>query len=229
MVRTLPSPSLLGLHGNEMSFIPLALFPYLCICLLICKVSGESARGLLISFLKVSFKELIHICVLRYSIQTAACFPWIYLYCYLLCFGLWHVEIMAPLLGMDCKGSNMKKTEPRKQTVSIPTPGLGLRNTVLEWDGRRMVWSVHSWGKCVLEQKLTLWFPLSFSGNRKVSKNICRRFRVTFSFSLQAGTPLRLNGSIINNYARATGINHVTLILDDFHAIKYLSMLVCSF
>lgn len=76
-----------------------------------------------------------------------------------------------------------------------------------------MVWSVHSLGKCVLEQKLTLWFPLSFSGNKKASKNICRMFSVTVLFFIQVGTLLRVNGSIINNHTRATGINQVTLIL----------------
>lgn len=70
-----------------------------------------------------------------------------------------------------------------------------------------MVWSVHSLGKCILEQKLTLWFPLSFSGNKKTSKNIYRLFRMTLSLTVQVDTLLRVRDSTINNYTRAIGTN----------------------
>lgn len=133
-----------------------------------------------------------------------------------------------PCLGWTARDLTWRR-QPRKQTVSIPTPGRGLRNTVLEWDGRRMVWSVHSLGKSVLEQKLTLWFPLSFSGNEKASKSICRRCRVTFSFFIQVGTLLRVNGSIINSSTRATGINHVTLTLGKWFSCHKISLNVGSF
>lgn len=150
--------NLLVLYGNGKSFYP-SLWPVFIICVsmsYICKFSIESVTWSPNQLPKGEFQELHRYLYTQIQHPGSSLF-FLILFCHLLYSGLWHVEIMAPLLGMDCNGSNLKKTERRKRgCVSIPTPGNGLRNNFeVRWKGNGMGYPFL--GKCVLGQKLTLW------------------------------------------------------------------------